>query len=222
MADPFGAFTGATIEALTRPVRAYFARRDDLLRKPGPFTGIRLGFLRFQLQNEMIGILSRQIGYAAVIANGGQNLSQAQTAEARRRFDEQARYMRNFVNQIDGMTEDAAVRRAASYTAAIIQTITAVQRLDLPVLPTYPGDLTLACNGYCKCHLEVKEGKGAGDWDVYWKLGIAEHCPDCLRLAAEWSPLRIRGGQIEGGKRYTPQQLEKLQALGIVAFTRVN
>lgn len=222
MADPFGAFTSATTQSLTQPVRNYFARRDELLKNPGPFTGIRLGFLRFQLQSDMNIALSRLISYAAVIANGGQNLNQAQTAEARRRFDEQARYMRNFINQIDGMTEDAAVRRAASYTAAVIQTITAVQKLDLPVLPTYPGDLSLACNGYCKCHLVVKEGKGAGDWDVYWKLGIAEHCPDCLRLAAEWSPLEIRGGQIVGGKHITPQQLEKLQALGIVAFYKVG
>lgn len=218
MADPFGAFTSATTEALTRPVHDYFARRAELLAKPGPFTGIRLGLLRFALQGEMRNALSRMIGYAAVIGSGGQNLTQAQTAEARRRFDEQARYMENFIRQIDTMTEEAAVRRAASYTAAIIQSITAVQKLDLPVLPTYPGDPHLECKGYCKCHLDIREGAEAGDWDVYWKLGRAEHCPDCLYLAASWNPLKIRAGKIEGTRYIPPEGVEKLQALGLIAY----
>ena len=66
----------------------------------------------------------------------------------------------------------------------------------LPVLPQYPGDGQTRCNVGCKCHLRIVPLPGNGDFNVHWMLGQAEHCPDCVVLSFEWSPLRIRGGNI--------------------------
>ncbi len=66
----------------------------------------------------------------------------------------------------------------------------------LPPLPQYPGDGNTECSKGCKCSLRILTLLGNGNFDVIWMLGIAEHCPDCVRLSREWSPLRIRNGAI--------------------------
>jgi hypothetical protein len=41
----------------------------------------------------------------------------------------------------------------------------------------------------CQCRWEIVD---RGDhWDCYWRLGIAEHCPDCVERARNWNPLTI-------------------------------
>lgn len=65
-----------------------------------------------------------------------------------------------------------------------------------PTLPQYPGDGQTDCDKGCGCHLHIRALPDTGSFDVFWNLGKAEHCKDCLRLTREWSPLRIRKGVI--------------------------
>jgi len=46
-----------------------------------------------------------------------------------------------------------------------------------------------AHNTNCQCHLEIDETDE--EWQVTWVLGAAEHCPDCVRLASNWTPLKV-------------------------------
>ena len=58
----------------------------------------------------------------------------------------------------------------------------------------------VAHNTNCKCHLEFVEStrrSGRGETavvEIFWRLGEAEHCPDCVRLASEWNPKVVRPG----------------------------
>jgi hypothetical protein len=56
------------------------------------------------------------------------------------------------------------------------------------LLPQVPGDGQTMCKTGCQCRLRIEDGDEPGVLLVYWELGAAEHCPDCLQLAAEWSP----------------------------------
>lgn len=212
----FGAFAGTY---LVEPVSAYFEAVRRIAERPGPLSGIRLRGARAELAEQMVLRLERLHADAALLATGGRALTVEEAARLRQRFEEQARYMRAFVGQIDAHSELQAVARARSYVPAIVQTISAIATTGLPRLPYMPGDRRLACNGYCKCSLQIITLGGAGDFDVIWVLGDADrHCPDCLRLAAEWTPLRIRAGIVQNGKRLSPPELRMLYALAAIAF----
>lgn len=60
-------------------------------------------------------------------------------------------------------------------------------------LPQRPGDGQTRCRTNCRCHLEFVPTDGGVN--VYWRLGIAEHCPDCERLASQWNPLFVPTGE---------------------------
>lgn len=102
-----------------------------------------------------------------------------QIASGRYSEDEIRNYSRGFVNASTTFYERG---NAESY--------------GLPVLPQYPGDGQTRCHKGCQCYLSILSLPGNGNFDVRWLLGLAEHCPDCLRLAREWNPLRIRNGII--------------------------
>lgn len=53
------------------------------------------------------------------------------------------------------------------------------------------------CLTNCRCRLRIKWlDEEELDADVYWELGAAEHCDDCVKLSKQWRPLRVRGGEI--------------------------
>lgn len=202
-------------EQLQAPVRQYFIDAARLRERPGPFTGLRLRGLRSVLADDLVLRLERLMADAALIATDGSPLSPAQRDSLIQRFEVQAQYMRAFVAQIDRLSEPQALARVASYTSAIVQVTPNVETATLR-LPYRPGDRRLACKGYCKCHLDVR-ALAPGDWDVYWVLDpVAEHCDDCLQLAATWTPLKVRGGEIVKGVQVAPEELKMLKiALGI-------
>lgn len=212
----FGAHASAY---LAEPVSAYFETVRRIDEHPGPLSGIRRRGARAAMADEMILRLETLHADAALLATGGRALTVEEAARLRQRFEEQARYMRAFVEQIDLLSEMQAIARAKVYVPAIVQTISTIATTGLPRLPYLPGDRRLACNGYCKCSIHIVRLEGAGDLDVTWVLGDADrHCPDCVRLAAEWTPLRIRGGIVQAGKRLPPHALRKLYALAAIAF----
>ena len=67
--------------------------------------------------------------------------------------------------------------------------------VGLPPLPAYPGDGTTICRANCKCTWQVVRLGGVGNFDCYWRLRPAEHCPTCEARAAAWQPIQARGGQ---------------------------
>jgi len=197
-------------EQLQAPVRRYFADAARLRANPGPFTAFRLRGMRAGLADEMVLILERTMADAAFVATGGGPVQGVQAEILRRRFEEQARYMRAFCMQIDRHSEAQALARAASYTSAIVQVVPNVEAGTLR-LPYRPGDKRLLCKGFCKCHLDIRP-LAPGDYDVFWVLDpVAEHCDDCIQLAAMWTPLKIRGGEITKGVEVGPEELKLLK-----------
>jgi hypothetical protein len=140
--------------------------------------------------------------------------------------DEQEVYGRQFVSELDQLTEAQALARAALYARSILQLVSQVATDELPVLPVYPGDPELTCSFYCYCHLDVVR-LGGGDFDVFWRLDdrVSDHCPDCPVLASYWNPLRIRNGRIQSGDLGLPAMTRMhavhaqnyLKALGVMA-----
>lgn len=64
-------------------------------------------------------------------------------------------------------------------------------------LPAWPGDGTTLCKTNCKCRWSVRTiSKARGDFDVSWRLGVAEHCRTCRKRAKEWKKIEIRGFQV--------------------------
>ena len=55
-------------------------------------------------------------------------------------------------------------------------------------LPQYPGDGQTACLTNCACYLTFAEGDYPWIVEVTWHLTPAEHCDDCIALAATWNP----------------------------------
>lgn len=72
-------------------------------------------------------------------------------------------------------------------------------RTSLPrSLPQVPRDGKTQCGTNCKCDLDWEYIRETAlpeqpllAINVYWRLGQAEHCEDCVRLSREWNPYRI-------------------------------
>lgn len=206
------------IERLQDPVRSYFAEVSDLSR---PRTGLarilqpvleRLGKLtaKNRLRERLREVVARLHTEAAQAA-AGQAGTFVDLPALRRRIAAEQETLDGFIRDITGMTEARALQRIALYARQAQHTGSVIAASQLPTLPIYPGDRRLACNGFCKCHLEVRR-VGPSDFDVYWMLGAAEHCPDCVRLSLEWNPLEVRGGVIVKVKGLTTEQVEHVKA----------
>jgi hypothetical protein len=63
-------------------------------------------------------------------------------------------------------------------------------------LPSMPAEGTI-CLGRCGCFWEIETiDADQGDYDAYWKRGKADSCATCVQRAIQWSPVRIRGGEL--------------------------
>lgn len=143
----------------------------------------------------------------AVIGRGGvDGLSERELRDVRRRIGEQKQYLDAWGMELtrqrnEGVDFDPAkiYNRARLYGGAVNDTVyeANTRAVGIPRLSNYPGDGKTECLTNCKCSLTIKKLAGEGDWDIYWKLGKAEHCPDCETLARQWNPLRVRKGVIQ-------------------------
>lgn len=106
-------------------------------------------------------------------------------------------FLRNFAQEIasgrytvNGIGAVAA--RANMYIEASSQAFERgkAEGYGLPRLSQYPGDGNTQCKANCRCHLDIKEGDKA--WQVFWRLGKAEHCQDCVELSKRWNPLEVQ------------------------------
>jgi len=155
---------------------------------------------------------------AAVIGAGG-DLSTDAKSVLNEIIGTDTYYVERFADDLPKLSREQALVRANMYVSTQRNTITDITSLELPTLPIYPKDSRLICEWHCKCDLDIRFLFGKGNFDVYWRLDPLgqEHCDDCIRLAATWDPLQIRGGVIVGAKMLKAHDFEVLKA----AFQRL-
>jgi len=176
----------------------HYARRADELAKQLANGDIDLQAWRNGMADEISSLhLTADISGAG----GLSNYTQADMQRVQRKVDEQLSYLDNWTNELRNMDEynpDAIRSRAMLYGGNATSTVqnAYTQALGIGDLPAYPGDGTTQCLTNCKCAWKPVKLPGEGNWDVYWDLGIAEHCPTCKAREAAWNPLQIRGGVI--------------------------
>jgi hypothetical protein len=101
-----------------------------------------------------------------------------------------------YLQQLEQRLKDgklSAAQLAYQLKAYVTATKTAfeagkVASYGVPSLPAYPGQGS-ECLYNCKCRWNIVDTPDA--WECTWTLSAAEHCPTCLRRAAEWNPLRV-------------------------------
>jgi len=103
-------------------------------------------------------------------------------------------YLNRFATDmsVGGMSPGQIGARAKMYIDSSTQAFErakVVGSRGMPALPAYPGDGTTQCLSNCKCRWVIKEK--ADVWEATWKLGQAEHCPDCIYRSAVWKPLVV-------------------------------
>lgn len=137
---------------------------------------------------------------------GLDNLTPEDVRRIQQKIAEQEQYLENWVGELavqaaDGteVSRGRVLQRAMLYAGNANSTYYegAQAAIGMPPLPQYPGDGQTECRTNCKCTLRITKLPGNGNFDVTWVLATAEHCIDCVRLAADWNPLRIRNGVIE-------------------------
>jgi len=148
---------------------------------------------------------------ACVIATNG-NPDNAALQILQAQINVQLAYFNNWLSQlgtqpIEQMSAAQMKARANLYAGAANETFSRciTTLLALPELPFYPTESTL-CRTNCHCGWRVVE-RGPSDWDCYWTLGEAEHCPTCLARAQMARPLRVRNGRIQDALRFTAPEL---------------
>ncbi len=116
---------------------------------------------------------------------------------ADRYIDEQMQFLNNWISDIQkSQALPGGVGRAALYGESLGQVYQRYYvaargaRVGLPDLPAYPRDGSTVCRVRCRCQWKIV--KRANDlYEATWKLGQAEHCPDCIQRAKDWNPLRL-------------------------------
>lgn len=136
---------------------------------------------------------------AAMLAGAkAQTLTPQQTAAIKQSVAAQLDFLRNFAVTIQGDKEwqTGWNARAESYANGIKTPYWqgATKMLPLPAMPTEGTQ----CMGNCNCLWEIETvNEAAGDYDCYWRRGAGDSCQTCKQRAADWSPVRIRGGSLQ-------------------------
>ena len=128
-------------------------------------------------------------------------------------LDEEADYLREKIQfqleRLDAFEEDleekefderwfsrAGLYILSAYAVYVYADIYRSHKFSIP-LPAYPGEGTV-CLTNCKCVWDIDPiNPTNGDYDAYWKLGAVEHCSTCVTRNALWSPVRIRGWELQ-------------------------
>jgi hypothetical protein len=97
-------------------------------------------------------------------------------------------YLTGFIIDLPHMTPNRALFRGSMYAWNRTAFIMGNVPFDVAVSMPLPGEICLG-GDMCKCSLEVHD---VGDfYDVYWRLGVAEHCAACIAASIQYSPIRI-------------------------------
>jgi hypothetical protein len=130
-------------------------------------------------------------GNTALTPQGRQTLAQTLVT--------QLRFLNRFAIEIQDAAEFMTGwrARAAMYALGIQQDYWSGATRFLP-LPAMPCDGSSQCLTRCKCHWQIDWiDEENGDADCYWVMGATEyHCQTCPQRAADWAPLKVRGGKL--------------------------
>jgi hypothetical protein len=85
--------------------------------------------------------------------------------------------------------------RAQMYAESIKNPWWSGKTYGLP-LPAMPGDGTTICLTRCGCAWEVQQLDGDGNYDAYWRRAKSDSCQTCVEREQQWSPLKIRDGEL--------------------------
>lgn len=147
-------------------------------------------------------------GMAATLAQGhtaaymtGQESGDLATADQRRLMRDlhtQLGFLDNFTAEIQEAPEfqkgwNARARMYAEATGASYY----AGKFKMWPLPALPRDGSTQCLSRCNCSWEIDELPGEGNANATWKLGPSESCQTCLERADQWSPLKIRAGELQ-------------------------
>lgn len=128
-------------------------------------------------------------------------------------------YADNFADSLPKLSRAQALARSQMYLPTQLSTVNEIASLNVPTLPIYPQDERLICGHFCKCTLRIVYLFGQGNFNIYWDINpTAEHCDDCIRLAATWRPLKIRDGEIVQVKAISDADLRHIKALLAIAL----
>lgn len=110
----------------------------------------------------------------------------------------QVAFLDNFALEIqDNTAFDKGWRARAESYADAIQIPYWAGRTKLLPLPALPGEGS-QCLTHCKCLWSIDTlDEDAGDYDATWIRNASDSCQTCIQRAAEWNPLRIRGGVLQ-------------------------
>lgn len=129
-----------------------------------------------------------------VMGAGGRNsMTQADWGSVGGMIHEQYNYLNPFLQQIArGELSQAQINaRLKMYINSASEAFWRGLARDVPIdLPAYPGDGSSACLVNCQCRWDIQPVDDG--YNCYWRLGEAEHCPDCMERARIWNPYSIR------------------------------
>lgn len=133
----------------------------------------------------------------ALAVGGRNNMTQRDYGYIGADLRKQYQHLYRFADQIEEgkLTEGQIRMRSRMYVDSATQAFERGHAVSMgaPPLPAYPGDGSTQCRSNCKCHWDLT--KTETHWEATWKLGLAEHCPDCVDRSIKWAPLIEAGGR---------------------------
>lgn len=185
-----------SLEDLPRPLQVLISDLFDLVTDETGRLGQDLGAVE-AWQREMERTLTRYHLAAYMAGQGSEAIDTAGLKAVGQMVEAQLGFLDNFalVVQEAEAFERGWLARAQMYAEAIKVPYWKGRTKVLP-LPAMPAEGT-QCRTRCKCAWNVEAvDEAAGDYDAYWIRHASDSCQTCIQRAAEWNPLRIRGGEL--------------------------
>lgn len=121
---------------------------------------------------------------------------------------DQMRYLTRFSRDVaDGkLSERQVAARSQLYAHSSRQVFERGRAAAFDIrLPVYPADGGTACKMRCHCHWEIRiesiRAVSRGQRIVAsWRLGAAEHCPDCIARAITYRAYTVTIGNMQRGE----------------------
>lgn len=151
-----------------------------------------------QWKENVTRLLIRYHIAAEVLGSGSDSLTPEGKARAQRAVTIQLAFFEGFYLEVQTAEdfEPGWESRAKSYADAIKVPYWQGRTKLLP-LPAMPAQGT-QCLSNCLCFWDIQPiDEEQGDWDCYWVRGADDSCQTCIQRAADWAPLRVRGGMLE-------------------------
>lgn len=199
-----------TVQSQLDALTQLFNSKADALTMGLDNSTVTLG----QFDGAMRSLIKQTHVAASVIGHGGMDAASPDTlALAQQNVDTQLAYFDAWMKDLYAAKELPSqaymANRSKLYGKAVKATTSEAvsQSKGVPTLPFYPASQT-QCHSNCKCSWTIKTLDIVNDnYDCYYSLGVAEHCPTCIARQRAANPLRVRRGVILNAEKYTAANL---------------